>query len=188
MARNAEASRAEIYRAATAEFAAHGIAGARVDRIASAAGFNKNLIYVYFGNKEQLFQSVMVRYSERLLEAAPFTPETLDDYAVALFDFTLNNPDLVRLSVWSALEHRPLSERAVGMYEAKLAGVAAAQASGHVTPDFPPSVVLSLVNAIATAWTVGTYGVNVTLVAPVDPQARRAAIGASVRTLLMRGP
>ena len=44
---NAEAMRERILEAASAEFSAYGVAGARVDRIAKAAGCNKNLIYIY---------------------------------------------------------------------------------------------------------------------------------------------
>ena len=43
--RNAEATKERILEAALAEFSDHGIAGARVDRIAQAARCNKNLIY-----------------------------------------------------------------------------------------------------------------------------------------------
>lgn len=57
--RNAEATRERILEAATAEFSAYGIAGARVDRIAKTAGCNKNLIYIYFENKETLFTTVL---------------------------------------------------------------------------------------------------------------------------------
>ena len=46
-----------ILDAATAEFSARGIAGARVDRIADAAACNKALLYSYFGNKDQLFDA-----------------------------------------------------------------------------------------------------------------------------------
>ena len=45
MARDAEDTKRRIFEAATAEFADHGIAGARVDRIAARAGANKQLIY-----------------------------------------------------------------------------------------------------------------------------------------------
>jgi AcrR family transcriptional regulator len=41
-----------IFNAAVVEFAAEGIAGARVDRIAANADSNKALIYSYFGNKD----------------------------------------------------------------------------------------------------------------------------------------
>ncbi|WP_217146124.1 TetR family transcriptional regulator, partial [Streptomyces sp. AC627_RSS907] len=45
------ATKARLLAAARAEFARHGVAGARVDRIAAAAKANKRLLYVYFGNK-----------------------------------------------------------------------------------------------------------------------------------------
>ena len=44
-------SRDRILRAGAEEFAAHGMKGARVDRIAAAARANKERIYHYFGNK-----------------------------------------------------------------------------------------------------------------------------------------
>ncbi|WP_084484140.1 TetR/AcrR family transcriptional regulator [Nocardia anaemiae] len=56
-----EATRARILAAAAAEFAEYGIAGARVDRIAENAKSNKQLIYRYFGTKQDLYESVMDR-------------------------------------------------------------------------------------------------------------------------------
>ncbi|MBC7594341.1 MAG: helix-turn-helix transcriptional regulator, partial [Kineosporiaceae bacterium] len=46
--------------AATREFAAEGFAGARVNRIATNAGANKQLIYRYFGGKQELYEAVLV--------------------------------------------------------------------------------------------------------------------------------
>ncbi|HXW08421.1 MAG TPA: TetR family transcriptional regulator, partial [Vicinamibacterales bacterium] len=46
--RDAESSRHRLLDAAAAEFAAHGFAGASVDRIAAAAGLNKAMIYYHF--------------------------------------------------------------------------------------------------------------------------------------------
>ena len=50
-----EEARRRILEASLAEFAAHGWGGARVDRIAAAAGINKRLLYVHMGNKEALW-------------------------------------------------------------------------------------------------------------------------------------
>jgi len=50
-----EEARRRILEASLAEFAAHGWGGARVDRIAAAAGINKRLLYVHVGNKEALW-------------------------------------------------------------------------------------------------------------------------------------
>ena len=52
--RSAE-SRARILDAALSEFSAHGLAGARMDRIAASAGVNKALLYYYFDSKEDLY-------------------------------------------------------------------------------------------------------------------------------------
>ena len=57
--RDPEATRARIFAAATEEFAAYGIAGARIDRIAQNARANKQLIYAYFGDKAELFAHVL---------------------------------------------------------------------------------------------------------------------------------
>ena len=48
-------TRRRLLEAATTETSAYGIAGARVDRIASAAKANKQAIYAYFGSKDALF-------------------------------------------------------------------------------------------------------------------------------------
>ncbi|WP_219218145.1 TetR/AcrR family transcriptional regulator [Paenibacillus sp. S150] len=54
-----------------------GIAGTRVERTAKTAGFNKNLIYVYFENKETLLTTVLQKYLDRAFDAIPFTPDDL---------------------------------------------------------------------------------------------------------------
>jgi AcrR family transcriptional regulator len=59
--RDPEATRAAILTAATEEFAAFGLGGARVDRIAERAGINKRMLYYYFGQKEDLFLAVLER-------------------------------------------------------------------------------------------------------------------------------
>ena len=54
-----EESRAAILQAAVAEFAEHGIAGARTDAIARAAHVNKALLYYYFRDKDALYEAVL---------------------------------------------------------------------------------------------------------------------------------
>lgn len=51
-------TREKLLAAARAEFAEHGIAGARVERIATQAGVNKERLYSNFGSKEKLFHAV----------------------------------------------------------------------------------------------------------------------------------
>ena len=54
-----EEGRAAILQAAAAEFAAHGVAGARTDAIAREARVNKALLYYYFKDKETLYGAVL---------------------------------------------------------------------------------------------------------------------------------
>jgi TetR/AcrR family transcriptional regulator len=53
------ASRATILAAAEREFARSGLAGARTDAIAAAAGVNKALLYYYFKSKQDLYEAVV---------------------------------------------------------------------------------------------------------------------------------
>src|SRR5579883_879653 len=57
--RSAEHSREAILTAAIREFADEGVAGARTDEIARAAGVNKALLYYYFKDKETLYGAVL---------------------------------------------------------------------------------------------------------------------------------
>lgn len=52
-------TRAAILDAATQEFNAKGLNGARVDTIARCSGVNKRMIYHYFGGKEGLYVAVL---------------------------------------------------------------------------------------------------------------------------------
>jgi TetR/AcrR family transcriptional regulator len=55
----ADQTRSRILDAATAEFSANGLAGARTERIAEAAGVNKALLYYYFQSKEALYAATL---------------------------------------------------------------------------------------------------------------------------------
>jgi len=52
-------TRAAILAAAERVFAESGLAGARTDAIATAAGVNKALLYYYFQSKERLYEAVV---------------------------------------------------------------------------------------------------------------------------------
>ncbi|MFT3965200.1 MAG: TetR/AcrR family transcriptional regulator [Sphingobium sp.] len=57
--RDAEGTRARIFRAAAREFGAHGYAGARIERIVARAGCNIRMIYHHFGSKAALYRAVV---------------------------------------------------------------------------------------------------------------------------------
>jgi AcrR family transcriptional regulator len=104
MVYDSAATRARLLEAAHAEFVAHGLAGARVERIAKAASANKQGIYAYFGSKEALFDAVLTARFRGLTDMVPFTPGDLGAWAGALFDAYVADPDMVRLSQWKDLE------------------------------------------------------------------------------------
>jgi AcrR family transcriptional regulator len=78
--RDADRSQKDILKAALDEFAAHGLGGARMDRIAERAAVNKRLIYYYFDSKESLFLAVLeatyegIRSEEQQLNLAQTEP------------------------------------------------------------------------------------------------------------------
>ena len=102
--RRPEASRRAILQAALIEFAQEGIAGARMDAIAAAAGVNKALLYYYFRDKEALYGAVLDDFFVRLLDRvtraldgeAP-AGERLLTYARAHFDCIAESPHYARL-------------------------------------------------------------------------------------------
>jgi AcrR family transcriptional regulator len=57
--RDAEASKARVFEAAAEEFASHGFAGAKVDRIAARARVNKAMIYYHFKSKAALYREIL---------------------------------------------------------------------------------------------------------------------------------
>ncbi|RKT02536.1 TetR family transcriptional regulator [Streptomyces sp. 3211.6] len=152
MARDSSATKARILAAAFDEFAEYGIAGARVDRIADTAGANKRMIYVYYGNKEQLFDQVLLQAVEQGAESVPFDAEDLPRYAGAIFDHLTADPRLMRLLMWKRLERPQATAPEAESYARKTASLAAAQRGGHVDPAHDPADLLTLVLGLAQAW------------------------------------
>ncbi|MFJ9445358.1 TetR family transcriptional regulator [Kitasatospora sp. NPDC101235] len=104
MAYDSTATKERILAAAATEFAAYGVAGARVDRIAAQAQANKRAIYDYFGDKNRLFAAVLERLMADLAQAVPPGDEDLSTYAERLFDYHRAHPEALRLLMWEALE------------------------------------------------------------------------------------
>ena len=153
--RNAEATRERILEAAMEEFSSYGVSGARVDRIAKNAGCNKNMIYVYFENKETLFKTVLQKHLARVYEENEFTPEDLPGYAARVFEYAMSHPDLFRLMAWYGLEKSVIGDLAdrSSVQEKKLQTIADAQDAGRVGQTFAPGFLMTAIMALATAWT-----------------------------------
>ncbi|WP_406511595.1 TetR family transcriptional regulator [Streptomyces sp. NBC_00161] len=187
MARDSSATKARLLDAAFSEFAAYGIAGARVDRIAEAAQANKRLIYVYYGNKEQLFDAVLQRALETGAESVPFDAGDLPGYAGAVFDHLVAQPSLMRLVLWKQLERPGATDTEAESYRGKIAVVEEAQKAGRVDASLDPADVLTLVMGLSQAWfaAVGgpAAGGSDTGWAPDRLAGHRAAVVESVRRI-----
>jgi AcrR family transcriptional regulator len=95
---------AGILEVATAEFAEKGLAGARIDEIASLTRTSKRMIYYYFGNKEGLYLAVLeeayrkVRTIESELNLDSLAPlDALHRLVGFTFDHHHGNPAYIRL-------------------------------------------------------------------------------------------
>jgi AcrR family transcriptional regulator len=151
--RDARATSELILTAATTEFARHGYAGARIDRIADAAGANKRLIYVYFGDKDRLYAAVLDRQLERLVTNVPFVADDLPGFAAARFDYVLAHPEVGRLAAWRTFEPTAdATENEIQSYQERVAAVAAAQRAGSVDDAIPAVDLFALVLRITQAW------------------------------------
>jgi AcrR family transcriptional regulator len=102
--RDAEATRRRILQAARAEFARHGLGGARIERIAQAARTNKRMLYYYFGNKEGLFLAALeaayddIRAAERKLNLEALAPlEAIERLARFTWDYFVAHPEFMML-------------------------------------------------------------------------------------------
>ena len=187
--RDGEGSRQRLLEAATAEFAAYGIAGARVDRIATAASVNKAQMYGWFGSKDGLFDAVFARHLRGIVDAVPFDADDLPGYAAALYDSYLTDPELVRLASWYRLERVPTGELLAahpGPVGDKHEAIARAQAAGRVVADLRPEDVYALVIALAGTWspisaTTSASGAD----DAVTHERRRTALRAAVRRALV---
>ncbi|GAA1359071.1 TetR family transcriptional regulator [Streptomyces beijiangensis] len=166
--RDPEATKARIFEAATAEFAAYGIAGARVDRIAREAKANKQLIYAYFGNKAELFAQVLEKALVDIAVSTPVDAENIDDWIDRLLDYHAAHPHVLRLLFWEGLEYGtdgiPHEEERRTHYDRKTAAFATAQAKGVISDAIPPQDLLFMMVALA-GWSTAV------------PQMRRILVG-----------
>src|SRR5947209_16462309 len=117
---DAEGAREAILNAAEEIFAKHGFDGARIDAIAAASGYNKSLIFQYFGDKLELYARVIRRIDDRTGGLMARSLATLSDDETAFntnkfriflesflrdyFDFLTANPRIIRILMWEMAE------------------------------------------------------------------------------------
>ncbi|GGS66028.1 TetR/AcrR family transcriptional regulator [Nonomuraea spiralis] len=186
MTYDAEATRQRILAAATAEYAEHGLAGARIDRISAAARANKQAIYLYFGGKEKLFGTVVRAKIDEICHAVSLDPRTLPEAVGVLFDWYQEHPELLRLLMWEALEVGEAPVEGEGerreSYVGHVDGLTAAGMSDRPTAQDWLFTVLGLV-----AWNFAVPQMRRLILDEPDPgralARRRAAVVETARIL-----
>lgn len=159
MAPDPESTRQRIFDAAIEEFAAHGNAGARVDRIAEKARANKESIYRYFGTKDELLRRVLDRFLDERGEQLLPQSQNVDAYAAALFRYFAAHPEFLRLSLWEGLEldaqpDAHAMDHRRRHYQEKLRSIAEQQDAGTIDPELDPRHLLVTILGIADYWHV----------------------------------
>ncbi|MDH6578229.1 TetR family transcriptional regulator [Kitasatospora sp. MAP5-34] len=185
MAWDTQRTKQLLLEAAVQEFAEYGPEGARVDRIAKLAGINKERIYQYFGNKEQLFGHVIDHELAKVMAAASPVPEQcrdLGEFAGLLFDWHCANPTFLRLLRWEGLlvEPQPTArdtERAA-YYVERITAIAQAQRAGTIAAELPAQHLLYAVFALSAWWFTAPKVIAMVMAGLADdsPAARRAAL------------
>lgn len=157
---DASETKRRIVAAARDEFAAYGLAGARVDRIAKTARANKQSIYMHFGSKEELFDMVVAQSLMELADAVPFDATALPDYAGALFDMLDTRPDVIRLTAWALLERPQPLDPEIEAYRTKITELKDAQHRGLIAPDRDPVELLAMLIALVNSWNSASWSLR----------------------------
>ncbi|MBA4022951.1 MAG: TetR/AcrR family transcriptional regulator [Gordonia sp.] len=186
--KDVSATKQRIIDAARAEFADHGLAGARIDRIATTAKASKERLYAYYGDKESLFHAILDEDFGRFLDSVAFDADDLPGYAVAVFDDLRRSPHVQRLMLWGQLQGQAARVRqqadANPQWEARLDAIRRAQSARVIEATWEPADVLAMIFGIVSCWVItpGSDG-NVDL----DPgvlETRRQIVRESVGKIL----
>ena len=112
--RPSESVIADILAVATREFAQHGLAGARIERIQQQTRTSKRMIYYHFGSKEGLYRAVLehafeaVRQADEGFDPLAGTPQqALQQICGNAFEAFLRHPEFVRLLAFENLAGAP---------------------------------------------------------------------------------
>jgi AcrR family transcriptional regulator len=102
--RDPEGTRRRILEAAKQQFSTHGLAGARVDTIAAAAGTNERMLYYYFESKEGMYVAVLeamyVEFANHEVSVDPSGLQPADAIralARSIWDYLRANPQWLNL-------------------------------------------------------------------------------------------
>jgi AcrR family transcriptional regulator len=176
--RDLDRTRARILKAALAEFAANGLAGARCDEIARRAGVNKRMLFYCFGSKESLYREILRRKFSQRATFFESAPDDLADAIVYWYEAFSSDAELVRLLEWEALGIG--GAQLVGEHERRiylkrtLARLRRAQAQGLVPRELDlTQLQISIIALTAFPLAFPQMTRLASGLAPTDPRFRR---------------
>lgn len=152
--RDPDRTKARIFQAAADEFAARGFDGARMDKIAELAGINKRMIYVYWGDKQELYREILRQKVQAMHEV--FTPDwgSPADNLVCYFKGTVAERELLRFIQWEALGDLgpPLvaEEDRRASFGLKVDAMRQDQLDGRMTSEIPPDLIMLIFMALSS--------------------------------------
>ncbi|MFG2961525.1 TetR/AcrR family transcriptional regulator [Streptomyces sp. NPDC048291] len=155
MARDADVTRQRIMKAALEEFSGKGRAGARVESIARQAGVSVRMLYVHFGSKDGLYETVLREHIARRTEELSDISVPLTDFIPRHFTGLRQNETFVRLAMWEGLASSgaqpPRSEEERSLrYSEILSYLITRQAAGDLDPSLDTEMTLLAVIALAS--------------------------------------
>ncbi|MCA2244798.1 TetR family transcriptional regulator [Mycobacterium sp. WUMAC-067] len=181
--------RGEILSAARAEFAQYGLAGARIDRIASHAQASKERLYAHFGDKAALFREVVAEDSAEFFRAINLRRGNIAEFVGDVYDVARNRPEHLRMITWARLEGFTLDEpQADGqpVFADTIEAIRAAQAAGDVDPWWEPADLIVLLLGMGLAWANSPDPHSATGDGTVIARRRAAAVEAASRIIATR--
>jgi AcrR family transcriptional regulator len=190
MARDGADPQTRILDAARTEFAAYGLAGARIDRIAKSASASKERLYAYYSDKQQLFLEVLELNLREFASDAVITDNDVPAFAGALFDHGIQHRDHLRMIDWARLETDgtwlPALEVMLGYRDEQVRRIRLAQTAGRVDASWEPVQLMTLIFGIASAWVHEPGAVLAHSAAPelAEIGARRANVVRAVERLI----
>lgn len=185
-----QATHDRIMAAAKAEFTEHGLAGARLNRIAINANASKERLYSYFGSKERLFEAVVAQWINDAPYQVPLSAEDVPGYVAGLFDNIIADPQGARLQRWIELEapdgmfDNHLLRR---IFQAKLDEVRRGQQCGLIDPAWDPKSLLMLLIDIAYSMAASGFSIDRIVGEPLSERTladRRNAAAEAARRLV----
>lgn len=162
-----EISREAILEAAQIVFAEHGFDGARVDTIAQVSGYDKKLLFHYFGDKLGLYTEVLKQAdrelntlltgmlipwlaSETLMSQTQGLRTFLETLVRTTFDHLAKHPHFLRILTWEMAEGWQMYTQIASRFSSEESSqferlFQEAQNAGLLRSDFSPTIQLILI-------------------------------------------